>query len=116
MIEYYLDQDVQINIKVRFLRRFFNEMMQKMIRLVSLTVDFNASMKLSKKQKAEFRRHFNVIRLSNRNKTLTVKLKSQDYKLINIAKETSLYEQKMKVQARLNSYKVRLQQFMIEKS
>ena len=114
--EYYLDQDVQVDIKVCFLKRFFNEMIQKMIRLVSLTVDFNASTKLSKKQKAEFRNHSKILRLSNRNKILTAQLKSQSYRLINIAKETSLYNQKMTAQARLSSYKVRLRQTMIEKS
>ncbi len=114
--EYYLDQDVQIDIKACFLRRLFNEMMQKMTRLVSLTVDFNVSTKLSKKQKAEFRIHSKILRLSNRNKTLTAQLKSQSYRLISIAKETSLYNQKMKAQAWLNSYKVRLRHSMIEKS
>ncbi len=116
MTEYYLDQDVQVDIKVCFLRRFFNEMMQKMTRLVSLTADFNASTELSKKQKAEFRNHSKIIRLSNRNKTLTAQLKLQSYKLISTAKETSLYNQKMRAQARLNSFKVELQHSMIKKS
>ena len=66
-------------------------MVQKMARLVSLTADFNASTELSKKQKAEFRNHLKVIRLNNRNKTLTAQLKSQVYKLINTTKETLLY-------------------------
>ncbi len=113
--EYYLDQDVQIDIKACFLRRPFNEMVQKMVRLTSLTVDLNASTKLSKKQKAEFRIHSKILRLSNRNKTLTAQLKSQGYRLISIAKETLLYNEKMKAQARLNSYKVRLRHSMIEK-
>ena len=42
-----------------------------MTRLVSLTVNFNASTELSKKQKTEFRNHLKIIRLSNRNKTFT---------------------------------------------
>ncbi len=91
-------------------------MMQKMTRLVSLTADLNASTELLKKQKAEFRNHSKIIRFSNRNKTLTAQLKSQSYKLISTTKETSLYNQKMRAQARLNSFKVELQHFMIEKS
>ena len=87
-----------------------------MIRLVSLTVDFNVSMKLLKKQKAEFRKHFNVICLNNRNKTLIIKSKSRNYIFINIAKETLMYKQKMKAQTRLNSYKVKLRKFIIEKN
>ncbi len=114
--KYYLDQDVQVDIKVCFLKRFFNEMMQKMTRLVSLTADFNSSTELSKKQKAEFHNHSKIIHLSNRNKTLTAQLKSQSYKLINTTKETSLYNQKMRAQARLNSFKVELRHSMIEKS
>lgn len=113
--EYYFDQNVQVNIKVCFLKRSFNEMMQKMTRLVNLIVDFNTSIELSKKQKTEFCKHFNVICFSNRYKTFTVKLKSRSYKFINIAKETSLYDQKIKTQAWLNLCKVRLRHFMIEK-
>ena len=90
-------------------------MVQKMARLASLTADLNAPMELTEEQKAEFRRHPNVIRLSNRNKALTAKLKSRGYKPISTAKGAPLYEQKMKVQARLNSYKVRLRQSIIEK-
>ena len=91
-------------------------MVQKMVRLTSLTVDPNASTKLSEKQKAEFRIHSKILRLSNRNKALTAQLKSQGYRLISIAKGTLLYNEKMKAQARLNSYKVRLRHSMIEKS
>ena len=116
VIEYYLDQDVQVDTKVCFLKRFFNEMMQKMIRLVSLTADLNASTELLKKQKAEFRNHSKIICLSNRNKTFTAQLKLQSYKLISTTKETSLYNQKMRAQARLNSFKVELRHSMIEKS
>jgi len=112
---YYLNQDVEVNTKACFLGRPSNEIVQKMARLASLTADPNAPMELSEEQKAEFRRHPNVIRLSNRNKALTAKLKLRGYKLISTAKGTPLYEQKMKVQSRLNSYKVRLRQSMIEK-
>ncbi len=114
--EYYLDQDVQVDTKVCFLRRLFNEMMQKMTWLVSLTADLNASTELLKKQKAEFHNHSKIICLSNRNKTLTAQLKSQSYKLISTTKETSLYNQKMRAQARLNSFQVKLQHSMIEKN
>ena len=91
-------------------------MVQKMTRLASLTADLNASTELSKEQKAEFRNHSKIIRLSNRNKTLTAQLKSQSYKLISTTKETSLYNQKMRAQARLNSFKVELRHSMIEKN
>jgi len=111
---YYLNQDVEVNTKACFLQRPSNEIVQKMARLASLTADPNAPMELSEAQKAEFRRHPNVIRLSNRNKALTAKLKLRGYKPISTAKGTPLYEQKMKAQARLNSYKVRLRQSMIE--
>jgi hypothetical protein len=90
-------------------------MVQKMARLASLTADSNAPTELSEEQKAEFRKHPNVIRLSNRNKALTAKLKSRGYKLISTAKGTPLYDQQMKAQARLNSCKVRLRHSMIEK-
>ena len=90
-------------------------MVQKMARLVSLTADPNAPTELPEEQKAEFRNHPKVLRLSNRNKALTAQLKSQGYRPISTAKGTSLYNQKMKAQARLNSYNVRLRHSMIEK-
>jgi len=46
-------------------------MVQKMARLASLTADPNAPTELPKEQKAGFRNHPKVIRLSNRNKALT---------------------------------------------
>ncbi len=90
-------------------------MVQKMARLASLTADPNAPTELSEEQKAEFRIHPKVLRLSNRNKALTAQLKSQGYRPISTAKGTLLYNEKMKAQARLNSYKVRLRHSMIEK-
>jgi len=71
---------------------------------------------LSKKQKAEFHNHSKIICFSNRNKTLTAQLKSQSYKFISMTKETSLYNQKMRAQARLNFFKVELQHSIIEKN
>ncbi len=68
---YYLDQDVQVDTKACFLGRPSNEMVQKMARLASLTADPNAPTELPKEQKAGFRNHPKVIRLSNRNKALT---------------------------------------------
>jgi len=89
-------------------------MVQKMARLASLTADPNAPTELSEEQKAEFRIHPKVLRLTNRNKALTAQLKSQGYRPISTAKGTLLYNEKMKAQARLNSYKVRLRHSMIE--
>lgn len=65
--------------------------MQKIIRLANLTIDSNASIELSKKQKAGFRNYPKIIRLNNKNKALIAQLKSQSYKLINTTKGTSLY-------------------------
>ena len=86
-----------------------------MARLASLTADPNAPTELPEEHKAEFRNHPKIIRLSNRNKALTTKLNFLGYKPISTAKGTSLYDQKMKTQARLSSFKVRLRQSMIEK-
>lgn len=105
---YYLDQDVQVDTKACLLGRPSNEMVQKMARLASLTADLNAPTKLLEGQIAEFCNHLKVIRLSNKNKALTAKLRSQGYVLMSTAKGTPLYDQKMKAQARLNSFKFRL--------
>ncbi len=112
---YYLDQDVQVDTKACFLGRPSNEMVQKMARLASLTADPDAPTKLSEGQIAEFRNHPKVIRLSNKNKALTAKLRSRGYVPMSTAKGTPLYDQKMKAQARLNSFKFRLRHSMIEK-
>ena len=73
-IDYYLNQEIRFNIKVCYLDRSFNEIISKMIRLVSLTIDVSVSTKLFAKQKTKLTTHINVIKLDQRNKILTKRI------------------------------------------
>lgn len=111
-IEYYFDQNVQIDIKICLLNRSFNEIIQKMTRFANLNVDVNVSSKLFEEQITQFNIHFIVVRLSKKNKNFVIKLKLQDYVFMNIVKGTKLYDRKMKTQKRLNNLKIKFRNVM----
>ena len=83
-----------------------------MARLASLDADVNVPSELSEKQITQLRTHSNVVRLSKKNKALAAKLQSQGYMPMKTAKNTRLYDQKMKTQNRLNSLEIRLRNSM----
>ena len=87
-----------------------------MARLASLTADRSAPTELSSEQKAELRRHPQVIRLSQKNRALTNKIHAAGYRPISTAKGTPLFEQKKRIEARLNYIKTTIRNRMIEKA
>ena len=72
-VGYYLDQEVRFDTKACYLGRPSNEIVRKIARLP--TVDTNAPTKLSPEQKVKFDNHPRVIRLTQKNKDLTKRLK-----------------------------------------
>jgi len=87
-----------------------------MIRLVSLTIDANASTKLSFEQTTKLRQHSRVIQLDQRNKALTSQIHNAEYKTISDVKETSLYKKKKKIEAKLSCLKIKLRNRIILQS
>lgn len=112
-VGYYLDQEIRFDTKACYLDRPSNEVVQKMARLVSLTVDASAPTELSSKQKAKLTNHPNVIKLGQRNKTLTERLRRREYKNMKNARGTTLFQKKKKAKTHLNSTKKRLRVKMI---
>lgn len=56
-VSYYLNQKIQFDTEFCYLRKSFNEVIQKMVRLASLTADMSASTELSSEQKTELKQH-----------------------------------------------------------
>ncbi|MCJ1422042.1 hypothetical protein MMC32_008411 [Xylographa parallela] len=115
-VTWYLDQEVRFDTKACYLGRPSNDVVQKMARLASLTADRSAPTELSSEQKAELRRHPQVIRLSQKNRALTNKIHAAGYRPISTAKGTPLFEQKKRIEARLNCVKTTIRNRMIEKA
>ena len=112
-VDYYLNQEIRFDLKICYLNRSFNKMIQKMIRLVSLTVDANVSTKLFAEQKTKLTIHVNVIKFDQRNKILTKRIHRTEYKSVKNAQNTILFQKKKKAEIRLNSIKKRLRVKMI---
>ena len=110
---YYLDQD---DTKTCLLGRPSNEIVQKTARLAGLNADANIPTELSEEQQAKFRTNPKLIRLSKRNKALTTELNRQGYRPWGTAKGTRLYDRKIKAEARLTVYKIKLRDSMMEKA
>ena len=87
-----------------------------MARLASLTADRSAPTELSPKQKAELSRYRQVIRLSQKNRALTIQIHAAVYRPISTAKGMPLYEKKKRIEARLNCLKTTIRNHMIEKA
>ena len=94
-VSYYLDQDVRFDIKACYLGRPSNEVIHKMIRLVSLTANASAPTELSFKQKSELIIHLKVIKLGQRNKTITLQIHRADSEISRTLK-TILFQRKKK--------------------
>lgn len=87
-----------------------------MARLASLTADRSAPTELSPEQKVELSRHPQVIRLSQKNRALTIQIHAAGYRPISTAKGMPLYEKKKRIEARLNCLKTTIRNHMIEKA
>ena len=99
---------MRFDTKTCYLERPFNEIIQKMARLASLTADTSAPTELLSEQKAKLAVHFKVIKLCQRNKALTERLRVAEYKAVKNTQETSLFKQKKRADTRLNTAKKRL--------
>ena len=91
-----------------------------MARLASLTADRNAPTNLSPEKHQKLMNDSTIIKLDQRNRRLTAKLRNMGFKPFNTAKGTEaggpLYEKKREAQAKLNYFKIRMRTRIIEKA
>lgn len=76
-VRYYLDQEVRFNTIAAFLGRPSDEVVQKLARLMTLTVDPNAPTKLSPELSKKLSNSKRVVQLSRKSKALTERLKRE---------------------------------------
>lgn len=77
-VRYYLDREVQFNTIAAFLVRPSDDIVQKLARLMTLTVDPNAPTKLSPELSKQVANSKRVLQLSRESKELTEKLNATD--------------------------------------
>lgn len=70
-VRYYLDREVRFNTQAAFLGRPFDDVVQKLARLMTLTVDLNAPNKLSQELSKKLANSKRVVQLSRTSKDLT---------------------------------------------
>ena len=75
-VQYYLNREIRFNTQAAFLDRPSDEVMQKLIRLMTLTVDLDAPNELSGEHSKKVANSKRVFQLDHRSKDLTAKLKN----------------------------------------
>jgi len=108
-----LNEEVEFDTAACYLKRPSNEVVQKSARLASLTADASAPTELSSEQKAKLAVHPQVVKLGQRNKILTERIRTAGYRNVTDAQGTTLFQKKKKAEAGLNSTKKRLRVKMI---
>ncbi len=111
---------VRCDTQTCYLEHPSTDVMQKIARLASLTVDTSASNKLSPENKTKTTGHRKVIRLSTKNKTITANLKTKEYNLkaaatSNDAEVKLLCDRQKRVEALLKKIKVKLRSERLKK-
>ncbi|KAK3170218.1 hypothetical protein OEA41_009604 [Lepraria neglecta] len=84
IVRYYLDREVRFNTIAAFLGRPSDNIVQKLARLITLTVDPNAPTKISPEPSKKLATSKRVIQLSRESKALTEKLKKK-YRVVHHA-------------------------------
>jgi len=84
VVRYYLDRKIRFNTQIAFLDRSSDEIVQKLVRLMTLTVDSSASIELSDELSKKLANSKRVIHLSSKSKRLIVKIRVK-YELVKHA-------------------------------
>jgi len=115
-VQYYLDQKVRFNTQAAFLRRPSDEVVQKLARLMTLTIDPSAPTRLSNELLKKLANSKRVIRLSNQSKSLTEKLRMK-YGFIRLALWNDPWlKEKKNVDAALHREKTNRRNRMLDKA
>ncbi len=115
-VRYYLDRKVQFNTQAAFLGRPSDDVVQKLARLMTLTVDCDVPNKLCDEQSRKVANSTRVVQLSRMSKDLTKKLKKK-YQFVRRAPPNDpLREKKKDVDAALHREKTNRRNRMLEKA
>ena len=115
-VRYYLDREVRFNTQAAFLGRPSDDVVQKLARLMTLTVDLNAPNKLSEELSKKLGNSKRVIQLSHESKALTKKLKHK-YRFLRLAPPNDPWLQaKKQVDITLHREKTNRRNRMLEKA
>ena len=115
-VRYYLDREVRFNTQAAFLGRPSDDVVQKLARLMTLTVDLDAPIKLSNELSKKLANSKRVVQLGCTSKDLTKKLKKK-YRLVRLAPlNDPLLKEKKDVDAALHREKSNRRNRMIEKA
>jgi len=115
-VRYYLDRELRFNTQAAFLGRPSDEAVQKVARLMSLTVDPTAPTELSAEQSRKLANHPRVVKLQSESKALTAKIRTQKYSSVEEARGTELYKQKKQADAALSCARTELRARLIKKA
>ena len=115
-VRYYLDREVRFNTQAAFLGRPSDDVVQKLARLMTLTVDPNAPNKLSEELSKKLANSKRVVQLGRTSKALTVKLKKK-YQVLRLAPPNDPWlKAKKQVDAALHREKTNRRNRMLEKA
>ena len=106
-VHYYLNREVSCDTQAAYFGRPSNKAVQRIARLMSLTVDPSAPTGLSDEQLQKFANHKKILRLRQKSRNLTAEIKKQYNTTVKGAQGTELYKQKKGVDALLNSTKAK---------
>lgn len=115
VVRYYLDREVRFNTQTAFLGRLFDDIVQKLARLMTLTVDLNASNKLSEKLSKKLANSKRVVQLSYASKDLINKLRHKYWFLRLTLSDDSWLQAKKQVDIALHREKVNRRNRMLDK-
>lgn len=114
-VRYYLDRQIRFNTQIVFLNRLFDDVVQKLIKLMTLTVDLNALIKLSEKLSKKLINSKRMIELSHKNKIFTNKLKHK-YRFLRLTfSNDSWLQAKKQMNIALHRKKVNRRNRMLNK-
>ncbi len=115
-VRYYLDREVRFNTQAAFLGRPSDDVVQKLARLMTLTVDLDAPTKLSDELSKKVANSKRVVQLGRTSKDLTKKLK-KTYRFVRLAPPNDpLLKEKKEVDAALHREKTNRRNRMLEKA
>ena len=115
-VRYYLDWEVRFNTQAAFLGRPSDDVVQKLARLMTLTVDLNAPNKLSEELSKKLANSKRVVQPSHTSRALTNKLK-QTYRFLRLALPNDPWlQEKKQVDTALHREKVNRRNRMLDKA
>ncbi len=116
VVRYYLDRKIRFNTQITFLDRSFDEIVQKLVRLMTLTVDSSASIELFDELSKKLANSKWVIHLSSKSKRLIVKIRVKYELMKHASRENSWVKKKKDVDAALHREKTNRRSRMIDKA